>query len=252
MPGQSPSLGQRGLSGYGRSRPESGHRLSGTRTADAQARDLTWTGAGTALAKPRLMCARASEGGPNWWELRAATRAVAVAIGLGAVAPPSSTAEPCPPPRLRSIQDAAARTLALDERPRWRARSRWSALLPIVTARVDRNLGWKEGGAAQTVPIEVDHDQGAEVRMTWRLERLVYDRDEPSLLAAERSARRARVALDQEVTQLYFRWRRVVADAADPDRGGGDRDDRLNEAEAFAQLDAVTGGWLGRQGGSCP
>lgn len=184
------------------------------------------------------MCARASEGSADWLELQAASRAIALAVGIGMLGPPLASAERCPPPRLRAIQDAAARNLGLTERPRWRARARWSALLPAVTVRADRGIDWREGGAARVDPVEVDHDLGAGVRLTWRLDQLVYDRDEPRLLAAERAARRARVTLDQEVTQLYFRWRRAAI-----------RDDgpALDEAETFATLDAVTGGWLAEQ-----
>jgi len=124
--------------------------------------------------------------------------------------------------------------------------------MPLVTVRVDSGIGWEEARTSRTAPIAVDHDQGVEVRLSWRLDRLIYNPDEPRLFEAERTARRARVALDQEVTQLYYRWRRAVRDARDPDDGGDDADEQLDEAETFSQLDAVTGGWLGRQGGGCP
>jgi hypothetical protein len=206
---------------------------------------------------------------------------IALAIGLGLSAPSSAHADSCAvATRLRAIQEAAARHLGLDERPRWRGRSRWAALLPQVTVRADAGLGWAEGGETPVTSIEVDHDRGAGVRMTWRLDRLLYNPDEPRLLDAERRARRARVVSDQEVTRLYFRWRRAAAgttaghrraaptrvlddDAArDRDetwaREGDDarvrdRDDAaaLEEAEAFAQLDALTGGWLDHQREGC-
>jgi hypothetical protein len=124
--------------------------------------------------------------------------------------------------------------------------------MPIVTVRADRDLGWEEGGSPSAAPVAVDHDLHAEVRLSWRLDRLIYDPGEPRLFEAERAARRARVALDQEVTQLYFRWRRAAADAEDTEDGGDDGDEQLDEAETFAQLDALTGGWLGKQGGRCP
>ncbi len=195
------------------------------------------------------MCARASEGGAIWSELQARARPVAVAMAIGLVATPRlASAERCPGVRLKAIQGAAVRNLGLDERPRWRARSRWAAVLPVVTVRADRGMGWEDGAA----PTAVDHDQGAEVRLTWRLDRLIYDPAEPRLYDDERAARRARIALDQEVTQRYFQWRRAAADAEDADDGGDDRGERLDEAETFAQLDALTGGWLASQIGQCP
>lgn len=196
---------------------------------------------GTALAERRGMCARASEGGPIWWELQAARRAVAIAVGLSAASPPLARAEGCPPPRLRELRAAAARTHGLDEQPRWRSRARWSAALPWVTVQLDRGLDWEEGGPPRTQPVAVDHDASAELRLTWRLDRLVYDRDEARLAAAERAARRARVQLDREVTQLYFKWRRASAD----------HPGSLDEEETFAQLDALTGGWLAERAERC-
>lgn len=204
------------------------------------------------------MCARASEGGPVWWELQAAARArrgavaLAVAIGLGAAPPARAAADRCPVARLKAIQDAAAGNLGLIERPRWRARSRWANLLPVLMVRADSNMDWEDGGATRASPVAVERDQGAEIRLTWRLDRLLYDPNEPRLFDAERGARRARVALDQEVTRAYFQWRRAVADADDPDDGGDAAGEQLDEAEAFAQLDALTGGWLGSQTVACP
>lgn len=203
------------------------------------------------------MCARASEGGPIWWELQAAARAravaVAIGVGVGVASPPAAWAERCPSARLKAIQDAAVRNLGLHERPRWRARSRWAAALPVLTMRADRGMGWADGGTTRTAPIAVDHDQGAEIRLTWRLDRLIYDPSEPRLFEEERAARRARVSLDQEVTHLYFQWRRAAADAEDTEDGGDEGGEQLDEAETFAQLDALTGGWLGeQQQGACP
>lgn len=170
-----------------------------------------------------------------------------MALAAGLAVPPPASAERCSTARLRAIQDAAARHLGVDEKPRWRGRSRWSAALPAVSVRAARRLGWEEVDTPRTAPIPVDHDVGVEVRLSWRLERLVHDPDAPRLLEAERAARRARVALDQEVTQLYFRWRRAARAAAAAEAG---EDAALDEAENFAQLDALTGGWLAAE--RCP
>jgi hypothetical protein len=89
----------------------------------------------------------------------------------------------------------------------------------------------------------VERQQAFDVRLTWRLERLVFSPDEPRLFESERRARRDRIALRQEVATAYYRWRRVAAQA-------GTDDGALAAAEAFAQVDAFTGGWLAKVG--CP
>lgn len=210
------------------------------------------------------MCARPSEGCPDWSELQAAwlrprAAAIAMSIGLGLGAASPARGDPCVP-RLADVQAAAGRHLGLDERPRWRGRARWSALVPHLSLRARAGIGWQDGGetAALPVPIEVDHDRTAELRVAWRLDHIVYHPDEPRLLDAERRARRARATSDQEVTRLYFRWRRAATASA---AARGDPDDEpalardhtraLDEAEALANLDALTGGWLARRQEAC-
>lgn len=159
-------------------------------------------------------------------------------VAVVVVVVPSLASADCP--SLDAIQRRAEAFAGLDGAPRWRARSRWSAVVPVISARLTSDTGWEEGSAASRAAVgPIDRQQGIDVRLTWRLERLVFDPGEPRLYDAERRARRDRVALRQDVATAYFRWRKAIA-ASEPDD--------LAAAEALAQLDAFTGGWLGRSG----
>jgi hypothetical protein len=170
---------------------------------------------------------------------------------------PAAAAEPCRAPPLRRVQAAARRAAGLDELPRWRGRARAAALLPYLSLRAGRTLDWDDTALTRATEPEVDHQVVLEARMTWRLDRLLYEPAEPRLLEAERAVARARAALDAEVTTLYFRWRRAeLAREPAPDAEVGDAGDgaavrrvELDADEALAQLDARTGGWLATEWG---
>lgn len=144
-------------------------------------------------------------------------------------------------PALDVIQRRAEAFAGLDGTPRWRTRSRWAAVVPVISARATTDVGWEEASVSRSAVGPIDREQGFDVRMTWRLERLVFDPDEPRLFDAERRARRDRIALRQEVAAAYFRWQRAaLLEATSPDGA-------LAVTEAFALLDAFTGGWLARR-----
>ena len=68
------------------------------------------------------------------------------------------------------------------------------------------------------------------------------------MVTGERSAARARLELEDEVTTRYFRWRRAELEASDLP---GPRE-QLAADEAFAALDGLTGGWLAARVGCRP
>lgn len=124
---------------------------------------------------------------------------------------------------------------------RWRRRARLAGLLPWVTLRGARALDWHDERYA-VVPEEVGNRVVFEARLSWRLDRLLYEPAEPRLAALERETARARAALEEEVTLLYFRWRRAELEATEaPER-------QLDADEAWALLDVRTGGRLGDLG----
>jgi hypothetical protein len=166
------------------------------------------------------------------------TWVMGMSVGAVMVVAMATAAADCPD--LPAIQRAAERFAGVDAPPSWRGRARWSALVPIMTMRARDATAWSEvprGGVIE----EVDRDQSLEVRLTWRLDRLVFDPAEPRLAESERRVRRARIELRQEVAAAYFRWRRALDDG-----------EPIATAETHAHLDAFTGGWLARQPCACP
>ncbi|MBK9033970.1 MAG: hypothetical protein IPL61_22335 [Myxococcales bacterium] len=154
---------------------------------------------------------------------------------LGAAA--ASARAECP--KLAAVQSAAERYAGLASTPGWRGRARWSAVVPTLIVRIHDDVAWDEAtGASRSGPVK--RDQGFDVRMSWRLDRLVFDPDEPRLYAAEQRARLARITLRQQVASAYYRWRRAW-----PLRGNS-ADAALVADETLAAVDAFTGGWLGR------
>lgn len=144
-------------------------------------------------------------------------------------------------PDLAAVQGAAERYAGLASTPSWRGRSRWSAVVPTLILRIHDDVSWDEGsGASRAAVGPVERDQGFDVRMSWRLDRLVFDPDEPRLYAAEQRVRLARITLRQQVASAYYRWRRAW-----PLRGAS-ADAALVADETLAAVDAFTGGWLAR------
>ena len=164
------------------------------------------------------------------------SRTVVSMVVVGAVATRAGAAlAGCP--SLPAIQRAAERAGGLTGPTDPSRRARLATLLPTVTVRGGQRLAWAEPWNGR-VQDEIDRSQTIEVRLTWRLERLVFRDDEPRIATEVLAQRRARIALRQEVAAAYFRWRR-----AEQGRGAGD-DAELDADAAFAQLDALTVGWL--------
>jgi hypothetical protein len=127
-----------------------------------------------------------------------------------------------------------------------RERARWSGLLPILRADVRRGSGWdlrtQQSGASDTAILASDDSWSVIGSATLRLDRLVFAREETSLLAEERRLEEARLRLVSEVVRLYFERRRLQAER--DARGETDLATEARIAELGAVLDALTGGAL--------
>lgn len=137
-------------------------------------------------------------------------------------------------------------------------RSRSSALLPETRLRAMRL--WDDAAHATTVATTADTSYydavGAnlvlEVRLTWRLDRLIYAGDEATFerLRLERQDARARLAT--RTLEVLFGWERDCAASAGGARADGTATPKeqaaaeLRAAEAEATLDVLTGGWSTR------
>jgi hypothetical protein len=131
------------------------------------------------------------------------------------------------------------------------ARARSSAALPEARFRAMR-VFLLDGAQPSIVPIDTSSYATTsptlvlEGRLTWRLDRLLFADDEPSLerLRLERGDARSKVA--GRVLDALFQWQRawIAVHTVKPgSRESTDATMRLIEAESG--LDVMTGGWFG-------
>jgi hypothetical protein len=134
-------------------------------------------------------------------------------------------------------------------------RARASALLPETRMRAMRL--WQDADHTTTVAASdtanfydaVGANMVLELRLTWRLDRLLYAGDESTLerVRLERLDARSRIAT--RTLEVLFTWEKAVLDGRDAQSGSAEeRSAILRAAEARATLDVLTAGWFtGRQ-----
>jgi hypothetical protein len=148
-------------------------------------------------------------------------------------------------PQLADVIAAAHRTAGIDRGSNpvasWRARSRWSALVPSVSVRAGNTASWRD--VDDPTLLTVSRGAAFDVRASWRLDELIYDPNEARFEGFELAMRRERRKVASITTRLYFAWVRAASRAAD----GADPRVLLRAAELAAQLDALTSGWFSEQ-----
>jgi hypothetical protein len=131
------------------------------------------------------------------------------------------------------------------------ARARASAILPETRLRAMRL--WTDATHATTLAATDATDYYAAVganlvlegRLTWKLDRLVYAGDEPTLERVRLERLEARAKLAERTLQNLFAWARARLDAREaPPASREEADALLRAAEAEATLDVLTGGWF--------
>lgn len=180
----------------------------------------------------------------------------AAAIGTGpSSSPVAATAGPIVTPSIaRRAVAAAWRSSGLgtdDARvDSMIARSRASAILPEARLRVMRVFS--DQSRVDIVPdttgtyAALNANLYLEARLTWRLDRLLFADDEPTLerVRLERHDARARIAA--KVLDALFAWQRAARRQAAAIPGTDEASDAaLQAAELVAALDVLTGGWFG-------
>jgi hypothetical protein len=193
---------------------------------------------------------------------------VASYVGDGPISParvapaPSTTPAPAPPlPALlvtpvvaRHAVTAAWKTSGLgvdDARiDAMIARSRASAALPETRLRVMKVFN--DSSQIGVIPTDTStYDiAGAnlylEGRLTWRLDRLLYADDEPTLERTRLERQDARERVAAKVVDSLFQWQRALIAERGAVAGSKEAiDASLRLAEAEAALDILTGGWFG-------
>jgi hypothetical protein len=157
-----------------------------------------------------------------------------------------------PPWLARECVAAALRTAGLDGDARLDSivsRAHASAALPETRLRAMRL--WDDANHTTTLATTdgtnyydaVGANLVLEARLTWRLDRLVYAGDEPTLERLRLERQEARSRLSTRTLEALFAWERarVDAGAAVPDTRERIEAD-LRAAEARATLDVLTGG----------
>ena len=131
------------------------------------------------------------------------------------------------------------------------ARARSSAALPEARFRAMR-VFLLDGAQPSIIPIDSTSYTSTEPtlvlegRLTWRLDRLVFADDEPSLERLRLEQKDARSKIAGKVLDALFQWQRawLALQSVKPgSRESTDATMRLIEAEAG--LDVMTGGWFG-------
>jgi hypothetical protein len=199
---------------------------------------------------------------------------LALALDRMAEGPVHKLSDPSPPggePSSESAQPAFPTSLARDcVTAAWRtsglgvddaridsiiARSRASALLPETRVRAMRLFTDAQHTTllATTDATNYYDAIGAnlilEARLTWRLDRLVYAGDEPTLERARLERQEARSRLGTRTLEALFAWERASLDERDPAESAREkRESSLRTAQAAATLDVLTGGWFSTRG----
>lgn len=130
-----------------------------------------------------------------------------------------------------------------------RERARLSGLLPLLRVDVRRGSGWdlrtQQGASVETAVLASDDSWSVVGSATLRLDRLLFAREETSLLNEERHLEEARMRLATEVVRLYVERRRLQLER--DRRGHTELPTEARIAELGAMLDALTRGGLSQR-----
>jgi hypothetical protein len=135
------------------------------------------------------------------------------------------------------------------------ARARASALLPEMRTRAMRL--WNDAAHTTTLTSTdtasfydaVGANLVLELRLTWRLDRVLYAGDEPTLERVRLERQDARSRLAARTLEVLFAWQRAVVAVGEAVPGSpAAAENRLRADEARATLDVLTGGWFSTRG----
>jgi hypothetical protein len=176
-----------------------------------------------------------------------------------------ATAEPVPPLRVPVVVTPAAARAAVEAALRrahltdpdaridaLAARARQSAGLPELRFRVQRTVDDGETLSPTSYDpyriVAVDAVRfGLEASATWRLDRLLFAREEVALERMRHQRVEAQTRLRREVLRLLFEWQRSLAAAESPALSPEENlSARLRAIEAEAELDLLTDGWFAK------
>lgn len=134
------------------------------------------------------------------------------------------------------------------------SRTRWSALLPEARVRILRHATDStratatDSSATETPFYAYDSNSlWVEGRFTWRLDRLVFADEEPTIERLRLEHHDQRMKIAAKVVEHISKWQRAHFDVSQSPDGSLDRVDALmREMESSSMLDAMTAGWFSR------
>lgn len=160
-------------------------------------------------------------------------------------------------PDIASVQKAAITYAEVEPEKiiRWRKDAARRAILPKVTAGIDRDTGdlwhWESGSTTKTgddVLVRGRETIGWDLTLTWDLSELIWSDDQTSIDVRSRLMVQLRDDILDEVTKLYFERIRVKMEldglAIEERKKGMEKELRLKELTA--SLDGLTGGYFSR------
>jgi hypothetical protein len=176
-------------------------------------------------------------------------------------APPVRLVELVPPSLARDCVNAAlqASGLGVDDAriDALVSRARASAWLPETRMRAMRL--WDNANNATTLASTdtanfydaVGANLVLELRLTWRLDRLLYAGDEGTLERVRLERLDARSRLATRTLEVLFTWERAVLEARQAASGSPDEQNaQLRASESQATLDVLTSGWFSARAAS--
>jgi hypothetical protein len=85
--------------------------------------------------------------------------------------------------------------------------------------------------------------------LTWRLDRLLYAGEEPTLERVRLEREQARSRIMSRVVEALFSWQRAWLEVGDAPAGSREQTEaRLRAVESASVLDVMTGGWFSEEG----
>ena len=138
----------------------------------------------------------------------------------------------------------------------WRKQAAKKALLPTLSAGVNRDTGdlwhWESGSTTKSgddALVRGRDSVGWDIRLTWDLGELVWNNDQTSIDVRSRLMVELRGDILDEVTKMYFERIRVKIEmdnlAIEDRKKWAEKELRLQELTA--SLDALTGGYFSKR-----
>jgi len=167
----------------------------------------------------------------------------------------STASYPQKEPSIKEVQQAAIKYAEVEPEKiaRWRKQAAIKAILPQVSAGIDRNTSdlwhWESGSTTKAdddVLRKGDDSLGWDVRITWDLGELIWNEAQTSIDVRSKLMVQLRNDILDEVNKLYFERIRVKTelDNASIEERGKTPDKELRFQELTASLDGLTGGYF--------